>query len=145
MKGLAPDTSKEVKLRQPASLEVAISQATMIHAILFPETPTVSVPRSEPSPMDLDSLHIAINNLTSKVNNLHRNAYNNSSRNNHPHPAPLTPEERNHLMRTGGCLRCRQPGHIGPNCPKYSNNTQGQRINQVAVCKSPESGNAPNN
>lgn len=155
MKGLVPDTSKEVKLRQPSSLDVAISQATLIHAILFPDGPTVSTPKNEPSPMDLDSLHIAINNLTTKVNNLHRNnnrnTYNNPRNNNNTttntaHPAPLTQDERDHLMNTGGCLRCRQPGHFGRDCPKYRNNNhQGRRINQVAVGNSSESGNASNN
>ncbi|KAG0039001.1 hypothetical protein BGZ83_002945, partial [Gryganskiella cystojenkinii] len=31
MKGRVPDTSKEVKLRQPGSLDISISQATLVH------------------------------------------------------------------------------------------------------------------
>lgn len=148
MKGLVPDTSKEVKLRQPASLDIAISQATLIHAILFPEAPTVNTPKNEPSPMDLDSLHLAINNLTTKFNNFHKNnnRNRNNSTNNNVHPPPLTPDERDRLMSSGGCLRCRQPGHFGRDCPKYRNNNHpGHRINQVNVGDSPASGNASDN
>lgn len=30
----------------------------------------------------------------------------------------LTPEERDRLMKAGGCFRCRQAGHFAKNCPK---------------------------
>ena len=30
----------------------------------------------------------------------------------------LTPEEREYLARTGGCFRCRQPGHMAHQCPR---------------------------
>jgi hypothetical protein len=29
---------------------------------------------------------------------------------------PLTTEERNRIRQEGGCVRCRQPGHLAPNC-----------------------------
>ena len=30
---------------------------------------------------------------------------------------PLTDEERAHLLNTGGCFYCRQPGHVALKCP----------------------------
>jgi hypothetical protein len=29
----------------------------------------------------------------------------------------LDPKTREHLAKTGGCFRCRQPGHLAANCP----------------------------
>ncbi|KAF9960259.1 hypothetical protein BGZ72_007517 [Mortierella alpina] len=68
VKGLEPDTSKEVKLRQP------------------------------PTDMDIDILHIAINNLTAQINYLSQGPNRNH---NTPRPAKLTPAEKAHLIANG--------------------------------------------
>ncbi|KAG0291119.1 hypothetical protein BGZ98_003139, partial [Dissophora globulifera] len=35
--GLEPDTSKQLRLRQPTSIDVAITEATIVYSILFPD------------------------------------------------------------------------------------------------------------
>lgn len=40
-------------------------------------------------------------------------------------PPPLTPTERQRLMSTGGCFRCRQPGHQGSACPVFGDQGNG--------------------
>lgn len=47
-------------------------------------------------------------------------------------PSPLTPEERNRLMKTGGCFYCRQPGHVLANCPSKPP-PQKPRVNNVEL------------
>jgi hypothetical protein len=127
VKGLESDTSKEVKLRQCTSLEQAISTATLIHSILFPHGPTVTpTPKQSSSDMDVDNLHIAINNLTAQVNYLSQG----SNRNNAPRPAKLTPAEKAHLIANKGCFRCRKIGHMASNCRTFPNQQQQQRPRQ---------------
>ncbi|KAF9943729.1 hypothetical protein BGZ72_003481 [Mortierella alpina] len=112
VKGLEPDTRKEVKLRQCTSLDQAISTATLIHSILFPNGPTAA-PKQHPADMDIDTLHVAINNLTAQVNYLSQGLNKN---NNAPRPPKLTPGEKAHLLADGGCFRCRRIGHMASNC-----------------------------
>ncbi|KAF9924412.1 hypothetical protein KVV02_000570 [Mortierella alpina] len=120
VKGLEPDTSKEVKLRQCATLEEAISVATLIHSILFPNGPTVA-PKQNSSDMDIDTLHVAINNLTAQVNYLSQGSQRN---NNTPRPSKLTPGEKAHLIANKGCFRCRKMGHMASNCRSFPNQPQ---------------------
>ncbi|KAI1285856.1 hypothetical protein EDD11_000683 [Mortierella claussenii] len=132
MKGLEPTTSKEVKLRQPDSLVQAIAQASLIHSILFPDgLLTTSSTKNEPTPMDVDTLHVAINNLTAQVNYLSRN--NNMGKNNLP--PKLTPEEKAYLISKKGCFRCRKIGHMASQCRIFPNQ-QPRQFNNIETATS---------
>jgi len=134
VKGLEPHTSKEVKLRQPANLDQAIEQASLIHAILFPDFPTGS-PKVDSNAMDIDNLHVAINNLTTQVNYLSRN--NNGQSNNIPHPPKLTPADKAHLMAKNGCFRCRKIGHMASQCRTFPNPQQPRQFHNIEIAASP--------
>ncbi|KAF9271139.1 hypothetical protein BGZ68_004160, partial [Mortierella alpina] len=115
VKGLEPDTSKEVKLRQCATLDKAI-----------PNGPTVA-PKQTSSDMDLDNLHVAINNLSAQVHYLSQGRNRPS---NTPRPAKLTPAEKAHLIANKGCFRCRKIGHMASNCRTFPNQQQHQSSRQ---------------
>ncbi|GJJ67756.1 hypothetical protein EMPS_00102 [Entomortierella parvispora] len=102
---------------------------------------------TDPNAMEVDNIHIQLNNIHKQLGTLHRslqnrptNGTNNPSRD---RPAPLTAADREYLVHNGGCFRCRELGHIGPNCPKYGNGSRG--INQVTAGESPDSGKASGN
>ncbi|GJJ78501.1 hypothetical protein EMPS_10860 [Entomortierella parvispora] len=102
---------------------------------------------TDPNAMEVDNIHIQLNNIHKQLGTLHRslqsrptNGTNNPSRD---RPAPLTAADREYLVRNGGCFRCRELGHISPNCPKYGNGSRG--INQVTAGESPDSGKASGN
>ncbi|KAF9963666.1 hypothetical protein BGZ65_001492 [Modicella reniformis] len=143
----------------PKSNSSAIGSASLL--------PSFSSSSSLPptTPMEIDNIQVTLNNINRRFNQLERNMgrnnnnnnnnnnrnnnfsnFNNNNRNNNTHPSPLTQNERDHLMRTGGCLRCRQQGHFGRDCPKYGNSNnnsrQGRWIFQVAAGNPLESGNA---
>lgn len=138
IKGLERDTSKEVKLRQCATLESAITQASLIHSILYPNGPTIA-PKHDPNAMDIDNLHVAINNLTTQVNYLSRN---NGNTNNTPRPPRLTPEDKAYLIAKKGCFRCRKIGHMASQCRTFPNTQQPRQFNNVEVTASPASAQA---
>ncbi|KAF9554554.1 hypothetical protein EC968_009596 [Mortierella alpina] len=75
--------------------------------------------------MDIDNLHIAINNLTHQVNYLSRSSNRNNSAS---RPPKLTPEEKAYLIANNGCFRCRKIGHMASNCRIFP--TQPQRPRQ---------------
>ena len=132
MKGLERDTGKEVRLRQPTTLDYAISQATLVHSILFPDGPHVSTAKEGPSPMDLDNMDIrvAINNIASQVNSMQRNGgyqANNRGYNGAPLPPKLTAEERAYLIANKGCFRCRKLGHVSPQCRAFPSQPSQQQ------------------
>ena len=56
-----------------------------------------------------------------------------------PRIAKLTPEERERLIREGGCLRCRQPGHFVRNCPL----SKQQPTSMAAAAPAPRSTRTP--
>lgn len=143
-KGLETDTSKEVKLRQPPTLEIAITQATLIHSILYPNGPTgFQAQPQQSSDMEVDNLHVAVNNLTTQVNylarqsgynnNQNRTSYNHYQNNTKPFvynpntnykpggplPPKLSDPEKTYLYNNGGCYRCRKLGHLGPDCKVF--------------------------
>ncbi|KAG0248184.1 hypothetical protein BGZ95_008166, partial [Linnemannia exigua] len=123
-KGLEKETSKEVLLRQPTTLEQAINQASLVHAILYPDGPTGYKIKPQPSSdMEVDNLHVAVNNLTAQVNYLARQSnfnHHQSNSNNTPFvynpntnykpSGPLPPKllkpERDFLYNNGGCYKC---------------------------------------
>ncbi|KAF9913672.1 hypothetical protein FBU30_003098, partial [Linnemannia zychae] len=100
--------------------------------------PFISFPKpSDPNPMamDLDNIQVQFNNLNRRLdhfshsfnnNRFYDRSRNNNNNNNPPrHPPRLTDNERLHLDNIGGCYRCRQPGHMGPDCPIYGDNNRG--------------------
>ncbi|KAG0360487.1 hypothetical protein BGX24_005550, partial [Mortierella sp. AD032] len=111
----------------PPTLEIAISQATLIHSILFPNGPNTSSPtptisKHDPNAMDIDNLHIAINNLTNQVNYLSRGS--NGGNNNTLRPPKLTADEKAHLVANKGCFRCRKIGHMASQCRTFPSQPQ---------------------
>ena len=42
-------------------------------------------------------------------------------------PQRLTPEERRHLSRQGGCFACRKPGHLARDCPSNQHPNAGRQ------------------
>jgi hypothetical protein len=118
--GLEPETSKQVRLHQPSTLDEAINKATIIHSILYPTAPTAmpmtpvthaTPAATTPEPMDLDAMRVLLNNLASLTGAATTLA-------NFRQPLhKLSDREREQLRRTGKCFRCRKPGHIASRCP----------------------------
>ncbi|HST79388.1 MAG TPA: hypothetical protein VLN58_12940 [Verrucomicrobiae bacterium] len=144
IKGLETDTSKEVKLRQPTTLEFAISQATLVHSILYPNgapvtSTTPTTPKHDSNAMDIDNLQVAIHNLSTQINNLSRFG-NGSSSSTYTTALPrkLTPEDKAYLTEKGGCFRCRKIGHMANQCRAFPNQRQKpQHFNNVEVASAP--------
>lgn len=134
-KGLEKETSKEVMLRQPETLDIAISQATLIHSILYPDGPTGFKPiAQQTSDMEVDTLQVTVNNLAAQVNYLaRRSGYNHNQTNTKafvynpntnykpggPFPPKLSQPEKDYLYAHGGCYKCRKLGHLGPDCKTF--------------------------
>ncbi|KAG9060831.1 hypothetical protein KI688_008859 [Linnemannia hyalina] len=143
----------------PKTNSLAIASAPIISSF------TSSSALSQATPMEIDNIQIALNNITQRFNRLERNmAHNNNynrnnnnnngprNNNNNGNPPSLTPQEREWCKNNNACRRCRQPGHYAKECPIYgdnnntnrgnNNNRQGRWVYQVAVGDSPESGKA---
>ncbi|CAO3565373.1 unnamed protein product [Mortierella alpina] len=123
--GLEPETSKEVRLRQPETMDQAVHQAAIVHAILHPQgppakpNPALAAPATTAN-MEVDSLTTVIHHIERLVQTLGQNSpfVANTRR-----PLPkLTPQEKARLMKIGGCFKCRLRGHIDANCknPAYA-------------------------
>ncbi|KAF9965386.1 hypothetical protein BGZ73_001451, partial [Actinomortierella ambigua] len=135
LKGLEHDTGREVKLRQPTTLDAAISQATLVHSILFPDGHSVKTQKDGPSPMDIDNMDIrvAINAIAAQVNHLQRNGGfqpKTQSKYSTTFPPKLSPQDKAYLVANGGCFRCRKLGHMANDCrafPPPAPSTASQR------------------
>lgn len=132
VRGLKTQTRREVIMREPLTLDEAIRMADRYDSLISgmgfagpgnrfagsrpgqfqSSNPRFSVnpvlPDPAPTPMEIDALN---------------------------RRKPLTQAERDRLRKLGGCFRCRQLGHIAPNCPNYEPNpnrpVQKPRVNQV--------------
>ncbi|KAG0295654.1 hypothetical protein BGZ97_004763 [Linnemannia gamsii] len=122
---------------------------------------------SQATPMEIDHISVQLHNINKRFDRLEKNngrnnhssrnnnnnnynnyKNNNNNNNNNGHPARLNDNERQRLINTGGCFRCRQIGHMGPNCPIFgnngnNNNRQGRWVFQLLAGDASESGNAP--
>ncbi|KAF8927437.1 hypothetical protein BGZ47_002158, partial [Haplosporangium gracile] len=153
-KGLEKETSKEVMLRQPATLDIAITQATLVHSILYPDGPTgFKTSPQQTSDMEIDTLQVTINNLTAQVNYLaRRSGYNHGQNNTKPFvynpntnykpggplPPKLLQPEKDYLYNNGGCYKCRKLGHLGPDCRTFPSTPRPARqFNNVEVAATP--------
>ncbi|KAG9072227.1 hypothetical protein KI688_006451 [Linnemannia hyalina] len=153
-KGLEKETSKEVMLRQPETLDIAITQATLVHSILYPDGPTGPKPIvQQSSDMEIDTFHVAINNLSAQVSYLsRRSGYNHSQHNTKPFiynpnthykpggplPPKLSQEEKDYLYKNGGCYKCRKLGHLGPDCRTFpSTSRPARQFNNIEVADTP--------
>ncbi|KAI7818485.1 hypothetical protein BC939DRAFT_480373 [Gamsiella multidivaricata] len=127
MNGLESETSKEVRLRQPTTLDAAIQQATIVHSILHPTNPnnatTTSVPTasSTAEPMDVDAMNVLLANLaslakTTTVASIRQSSHHTARSSSRPSLPKLDAASREYNMRHGLCHRCRLPGHIAKNC-----------------------------
>jgi hypothetical protein len=152
MKGLEPNTSKEVKLRQPETLGQAVHQASVIHAVLYPDQPDTlpkppssALPKPSSSAMEIDNLRLEINNLRKEIKSTKGNNFRRGNNNGGkitgtiPYPPPLSAKQRAYLVEHEGCFRCRRLGHMSNECEVVFS---GRAVNQVAVGDSPESGKA---
>jgi hypothetical protein len=139
LRGLEDGTGLQVRLRQPDSLDAAITEATIVHAILLPDGVPQAVPQttaaprtpSDPTAMEIDNLRLEINALRRQIRN-----------NSHGLP-PLDSAERARLRQRGACYKCRRDGHMYRDCPDQ----QGRAFNNMSVPVGSRpnlaSGNAP--
>ncbi|KAI7818937.1 hypothetical protein BC939DRAFT_479993 [Gamsiella multidivaricata] len=127
MVGLEPKTSKEVRLRQPTTLDAAIQQAIIVHSILHPTNPntatTISVPTAPSSaePMDLDAMNVLLTNLTTlakttTVASIRQRPQHTARSSLRPSLPKLDAATREYHIRHGLCHRCRISGRISKNC-----------------------------
>jgi hypothetical protein len=135
LRGLEKSTGREVRLRQPKDLKEAITQATIVHSILFPDGPpapqpqAIHTPTSGPTPMDVDNMRIFFANMTNLFASGAPPTAVNAFSQPQSFPKRLTAEERAECMRTGSCFRCRRQGHMGPDCRAFPN--KPRRMNNI--------------
>ncbi|KAF9973127.1 hypothetical protein BGZ65_009433, partial [Modicella reniformis] len=136
--GLERDTSKEVKLRQPTTLDQPISQATLIHSILFQDNPTSSAPKTEP--MDFDTMQVTINNLAAQVNVTPATTTTLSTPMATSHALPSSPGGKAKLIANNGCFRCRKIGHMASQCRAFPNKQKQQprHFNNIEMDATPQ-------
>ena len=138
--GLEPTTSTQVRLRQPTNLDAAVTEATIVHSILFPN----GLPQVGPNPAPQapsDPMAMEIDNLRLEINALRRQLRSSPPSKASPPLPKLSHQERERLMRRGGCFRCRGDGHKASECP-------GRSLNNLSVpddFSDSESGKAASN
>lgn len=109
IRGLKPNIRKEIELREPETLEEAMSMAERvdnIHSATY-FNPRLSSFRSNSRPV----------NNSSGPTPMDLGAMKTSDRRENKGPGRLTPEERERLRKIGGCFYCRQTGHTLDQCP----------------------------
>ncbi|KAG0228212.1 hypothetical protein BGW42_002326 [Actinomortierella wolfii] len=95
--GLDKEIQLHVRLSDPKTLDDAVLKATMVDYILGeekgkqPRTLSASAAHSNGVAMELDNIKLG----------------------------KITPAERKRLRQTGGCFRCRRPGHFSSECPRF--------------------------
>lgn len=118
--GLEPETSKEVRLRQPETMEQAVHQAAIVHAILHPHGPTATTTPTPTTTATTTSTDMEVDTIATVLNHLQRLAQSLGQQThvaNIRRPLPkLTPQEKARLMKIGGCFKCRLRGHMASNC-----------------------------
>jgi hypothetical protein len=112
IRGLKDNLRPFVVMQQPADLAAAEAIAERVDAITYkPQSRTTGFHHRAPggaTPMELDVI------------------------------TKLTPSERERLRKSGGCFRCRQPGHLARDCPLP--NRQSPRIAAIDTPDPEESG-----
>lgn len=116
MEGLETETGREVKLRQPTTLDAAINQATIVHSILHPTDPSplstaTTATTNIPQPMDLDNMRTMLATLLTSVELSNMN----------PRFSKLSDNDRRRSLAQGICFRCRKRGHIARDCKSNGN------------------------
>ena len=128
MRGLKPHLAEKVAMAMPSTLQEAINLALKVdgaamHVARMLRTVSPSTVHYEgPTPMDCGN--ITLEEEVSKdvdltaVNTVTARRYSTATPASNSAPLkPLTPEERQRLIRENKCFRCRQPGHIARECP----------------------------
>ncbi|KAG0308425.1 hypothetical protein BGZ99_001147 [Dissophora globulifera] len=112
--GLISQTQVQVQIADPKSWQEAIQVSERINGIFARSASktktTFMQPQSAPKnhelpkaePMDIDAMF-----NTTGINAFQRGQ---------PGLIKLSPQERAHLTRTGGCFRCRKQGHLASQC-----------------------------
>jgi hypothetical protein len=105
--------------------------------------------------MEIDTLQVAINNLTAQVNYLsRRSGYVHNQHNTKPFvynpntnykpsgplPPKLSSDEKDYLYKYGGCYKCCKLGHLGPDCKTFPPTSRPARqFNNIEVTAAPAS------
>ncbi|KAF9579655.1 hypothetical protein BGW38_003997 [Lunasporangiospora selenospora] len=142
LNGLDPATGIQVRLKVPATLDEAVFQATILHAILYPDgIPNPGYPSQTPSQgttpenSTKDPMAMEVDNLRLEINALRRQFQGLGTL------PKLTDAERKRLMARGACFKCRKDGHRASEC---ANKNGGRQINNLSAEEGslPESGKA---
>lgn len=129
VRGLKPRTRQEVVMRGALTLDEAVRMADTFDSLFtglalggqfsgyrsgqgqgYAARPSMSPaanPTTGPTPMEVDALNRKL--------------------------SPLTQAERDRLRKIGGCFRCREPGHIAPNCPTFKPAPGNQKFNRPKI------------
>lgn len=125
VRGLKPHLAEKVAMAIPSTLQEAINLAlkadgaAMHVARMLRTTPPSNVRYEGPTPMDLGNITMeeeVSENADLATTTIHRYPPATPVTSTAP-LKPLTPEERQRLIRENKCFRCRQPGHIARECP----------------------------
>ena len=128
---------------------------TKTHTTLPPQA--AAPQQSNPMAMEIDSLKLQLNAIMIALNNQSQPRFNprppyhpppqqpNQNRNPGMKLQHLNQNDRNRLMASGGCFRCRQPGHFARNCPRgyFGYNNIGTQGVQPGFPATDDSGKAP--